>query len=193
MTKTNTTTTTKTVSQTKAALNAKLVHSYDSEAEGLQAYNDLKSREDALKAQLASLETQMSDVCQSIVAQFGAKTYDLGDGNKNGSIAANRGSLFFFRGRNSGRPKGSKNMKGIVPAPVAPTESVETVVEAPQVDLETLAQAAEEVLETQEPQVEMEFETATVDSSELEAALLDLVEVELTDEPNADLEVAAAE
>lgn len=83
--------------------------------QGLALYLDAKRSQDELLTQLAEIEAHMSDVCKNIALQFtpkdGKLVFDLGDGNERGSIIVQRGNLFFIRGRNSGRPKGSKGKK----------------------------------------------------------------------------------
>lgn len=82
-----------------------------------------------LAAQLEAQDQLMSQICEQIDTRFtetdaeGNKlplVLDLGDGNPRGNIIVKRGDLYFVRGRNSGRPLGSKNRNTKPKAETAP-------------------------------------------------------------------------
>lgn len=114
---------------------------FSDKADGIAQYLEAKKAHEALLAQVAEQEAYMSDLCQTMLADFGttdAETdkrslqLDLGDGAARGHIVVQRGSLYFIRERNSGRPVGSKNKAKAVTAPVVEAQP-EVVVEEPSV------------------------------------------------------------
>ena len=114
---------------------------FDSKADAISQYLAAKTAHEALLAKVAEQEAYMSDLCQTMLADYGttdAETdkrslqLDLGDGAARGHIVVQRGSLYFIRERNSGRPVGSKNKAKAVTAPVVEAQP-EVVVEEPSV------------------------------------------------------------
>jgi hypothetical protein len=92
--------------------------------ETLDAAIDTYRTADSVRTQIENeLKTQqeyMSAICQAMLSQFGVPddkgklglVIDVGVGNPRGYIVSHNGDNFFIRGRNSGRPLGSKNRNG---------------------------------------------------------------------------------
>lgn len=89
---------------------------FDSLAEAISLYKELAVQHANLQAQIEAQVQEMSQHCQLLAEQFGKGPFDFGDGKKLGTIIANRGNLWFARGKNSGRPKGSVNKNTLAKA-----------------------------------------------------------------------------
>lgn len=152
---------------------------FDTKDSAIAEYLQARDAHAALLAEVATQEAYMSDLCQTMLADFGVTDtetdkcslqLDLGDGAARGHIVVQRGSLYFIRERNSGRPVGSKNKAKAVATPVVEAQ--------PEVVVEELSVLSES---TSEPTVE------TAPLSAMDQAVL-IAEAELAEQNGASAE-----
>jgi hypothetical protein len=151
MTNTNTTTT-ENVSENTVSADESKRFKFNTLEDAVALYLDAKKGREGILAELVQQEQLMSDICKQLAEDFtpaeGQLILDLGDGAPRGSIVVKRDDLYFIRGRNTGRPKGSKGKKSKDSENVADAEAAvaeagvsESVTEVVAADVEKVEQA----------------------------------------------------
>lgn len=158
--------------------------------DAISTYKELAKFHDMLQGQLDDSTKEMSKHCQMMAEQFGKGPFDFGDGKALGTIIANRGDLWFARGKNSGRPKGSKNTATLEKEQAAHQKAVEAAKALLRAEmLEEARKAAEAakqpVVAPVQAQAQQVLEVSN--DSEDEVVLAEAGEIDSPYQANADL------
>ena len=156
------TTSTDNVETTVETTNDPAKFSFESIEQGLALYMDAMRGREAIEKELEDAIKHSSDVCESILKQYGAGPFNLGDGHPRGHIVVKRGDLYFIRARNTGRPAGSKNK-----ASKADGEKTAAAASSAEQAVAQVSQAAEAAVAEAEAPAPVVEETAAVDVVQL--------------------------